>query len=76
MQTYYQQWRQQQYSILNTQPQLLQQLDDEVKAMMSAHYSPLDSQWNHQTLLTLLTQAKQLKVIKQTSIALTNLDPK
>ncbi|PSW35587.1 protein BatD [Photobacterium phosphoreum] len=76
VQTYYQQWRQQQYSILNTQPQLLQQLDDEVKAMMSAHYSPLDSQWNHQTLLTLLTQAKQLKVIKQTSIALTNLDPK
>ncbi|PTB31658.1 BatD family protein [Photobacterium phosphoreum] len=76
VQTYYQQWRQQQYSILNTQPQLLQQLDDEVKAMMAAHYSPLDSQWNHQTLLTLLTQAKQLKVIKQTSIALTNLDPK
>ncbi|MCD9462514.1 aerotolerance protein BatD [Photobacterium phosphoreum] len=76
VQTYYQQWRQQQYSILNTQPQLLQQLDDEVKAMMAAHYSPLDSAWNNQPLLALLIQAKQLTVEKYTVTTLSSLDPK
>jgi hypothetical protein len=76
VQTYYQQWRQQQYSILNTQPQLLQQLDDEVKAMMAAHYSPLDSIWNNQPLLALLIQAKQLTVEKYTVTTLSSLDPK
>ncbi|PSW49836.1 protein BatD [Photobacterium kishitanii] len=76
VQTYYQQWRQQQHLMLSTQPQLLQQLDDEVKAMMAAHYSPLDNPWNNQTLLALLTQAKQLTVIKHTSTALSSLDPK
>ncbi|OBU17182.1 protein BatD [Photobacterium aquimaris] len=75
VQTYYQQWRHQQHSLLTSQPQLLQQLDDEVKAMMATHYSPLDSQWNNKTLLTLLAQAKQLKTIKHTSKTLTSLDP-
>ncbi|OBU14182.1 aerotolerance protein BatD [Photobacterium aquimaris] len=75
VQTYYQQWRQQQYSQLMSQPQLLQQLDDEVNAMMASHYSVLNSPWNNQTLLTLLTQVKQLKTIKHTSKTLTSLDP-
>ncbi|WP_297483594.1 BatD family protein [uncultured Photobacterium sp.] len=75
VQTYYQQWRQQQYSALTTQPQLLQQLDNEVQAMMAAHYSASNSSWNKQTLLALLAQAKQLTVTKHASMALSNLDP-
>ena len=75
VQTYYQQWRQQQYRTINTQPQLLQQLDNEVQAMMATHYSPLDSTWNNQTLLALLTQAKQLTVTKQAPMTLSSLDP-
>ncbi|MEC6907197.1 BatD family protein [Photobacterium piscicola] len=76
VQTYYQQWRQQQYATLMAQPQLLQQLDHEVQAMMAAHYSASNNNWNKQTLLALLTQAKQLTVTKQTSMTLSSLDPK
>lgn len=75
VQTYYQQWRQQQYSTLTTQPQLLQQLDNEVQAMMATHYSPLDSAWNNQTLLALLTQVKQLTATKKAPMTLSSLDP-
>ncbi|MCD9545475.1 protein BatD [Photobacterium carnosum] len=75
VQTYYQQWRQQQYSTLTTQPQLLQQLDNEVQAMMATHYSPLDSVWNNQTLLALLTQVKQLTATKKAPMTLSSLDP-
>lgn len=75
VQTYYQQWRAQQYSILTTQPQLLQQLDNEVQSMMAVHYSPLERVWNNQILLTLLTQAKQLTITKQPSMTLSSLDP-
>lgn len=75
VQTYYQQWRQQQYSTLTTQPQLLQQLDNEVQAMMATHYSPLDSVWNNQTLLALLTQVKQLTTTKKAPMTLSSLDP-
>lgn len=76
VQTYYQQWRQQQYTTLTTQPPLLQQLDHEVQAMMAAHYSASNNSWNKQTLLALLNQAKQLTVIKCTSMTLSSLDPK
>lgn len=75
VQTYYQQWRQQQYSTLTTQPQLLQQLDNEVQAMMATHYSPLDSAWNNQTLLALLIQVKQLTATKKAPMTLSSLDP-
>ncbi len=75
VQTFYQQWRQQQHTMLNTQPLLLQQLDDEVQTMMASHYSPLDSEWNNQTLLGLLTQAKQLTLTKKTHKVLSSLDP-
>ena len=75
VQTYYQQWCQQQRTMLNHQPQLLQQLDDQVQAMMATHYSPQASTWNNQTLLTLLSQAKQLAVTKNAPTALSSLDP-
>ncbi|MEC6798735.1 BatD family protein [Photobacterium sp. S4TG1] len=76
VQTYYQQWRQQQHATLMAQPQLLQQLDNEVQAMMAAHYSVSNNSWNKQTLLALLNQAKQLTVTKHTSMTLSSLDPK
>jgi hypothetical protein len=67
--------KKQQYSTLTTQPQLLQQLDNEVQAMMATHYSPLDSAWNNQTLLALLIQVKQLTATKKAPMTLSSLDP-
>ena len=76
IQTYYQQWKQQQHEKLAANPNLAEQLDNAIAEIMASTYSPDRQQWNDKRIMQLLYQAQQLKVTASRASSLSDLDPK
>ena len=76
IQTYYQQWKQQQHEKLAVNPYLAEQLDNAIAEIMASTYSQDRQQWNDKHIMQLLNQAQQLKVTASRASSLSDLDPK
>ncbi|EAR57355.1 hypothetical protein SKA34_06345 [Photobacterium sp. SKA34] len=76
IQTYYQQWKQQQHEKLSANPELAEQLDNAVAEIMASTYSQDRQQWNDKRIIQLLNQAQQLKATTSHASSLSGLDPK
>lgn len=76
IQTYYQQWKQQQHEKLAANPDLAEQLDNAIAEIMASTYSQDRQQWNDKGIMQLLNQAQQLKATASRKSSLSDLDPK
>ncbi|MCG3865594.1 MULTISPECIES: BatD family protein [unclassified Photobacterium] len=76
IQTYYQQWKQQQHEKLSANPELAEKLDNAVAEIMASTYSQDRQQWNDKRIMQLLDQAQQLKATAARASSLSDLDPK